>query len=266
MCYDISFTTRIELITDYLPGIVSDPQITFDFENSAHVLAQAHANYPVVVFEDGKYKLKTFEWGIIADYMNTPEKIKKNRSWMCNAQSEKVTGDTNSYWYRIRMQRCLIPVNGTFEHREIKGWKHKVPYYVKIRDRELFFLPGLYNYAPVPDLETGEVKGTFTIITRDANEVMRQIHNGGPNAYRMPLFLTKDLELRWLQPSLTDEALQDILSYELPSEMLEYWPVHTIRSPKLRPDGLDKTAPWKWPGLPEPGTDAPLKPEQQMLF
>ena len=30
-----------------------------------------------------------------ADYMNTPEKVKKGRKWMCNAQSEKVIGDKN---------------------------------------------------------------------------------------------------------------------------------------------------------------------------
>lgn len=34
-----------------------------------------------------------FEWGVIADYTDTPEKIKKGRQWLCNAQSEKVIDD-----------------------------------------------------------------------------------------------------------------------------------------------------------------------------
>src|SRR5215203_3462842 len=128
MCYDISFSTTIELITDYLPDIVIDPQITFDFEAGVHVLAQSYRKYPIIIFEDGKYKLKEFEWGVIADYMNTPEKIKAGRQWMCNAQSEKIIMDRKSFWHRIRRKRCLIPVTGTFEHREVKGWKNKIPY------------------------------------------------------------------------------------------------------------------------------------------
>ncbi len=79
MCYDISFSTTIETITDYLPDIEIDPQIGFDFNSAIHVLAQSYRKYPVIIQEDGKYKLKEFEWGVIADYMNTPEKIKTGR-------------------------------------------------------------------------------------------------------------------------------------------------------------------------------------------
>jgi putative SOS response-associated peptidase YedK len=82
---------------------------------------------------------------------------------MCNARSEKILNDDRSYWKRIRPQRCLIPVTGILEHREIKGWKNKVPYFIKIKDRPRFCIPRLYNYAP--DLQTGEVRATFTLIT-----------------------------------------------------------------------------------------------------
>jgi putative SOS response-associated peptidase YedK len=256
MCYDISFSTSIELITDYLPGIEIDPQITIDFDTSIHVLAQEHRKYPVIVSEDDRYKLKEFEWGIIADYMNTPEKIKKNRAWMCNAQSEKIIGDKNSYWNRIRKKRCLIPVTGFYEHREVKGWKNKVPYYIRLKGRELFCLPGLYEYSPLPDLETGELTGTFTLITKAANEVMRFIHNGGTNAFRMPLFLTHEQELKWLEHDLTDAQISEILDYEMPSEQLEYWPVYSIRTTKPRPDNKTKMEPYEWPRLPMLGKDA----------
>jgi putative SOS response-associated peptidase YedK len=203
---------------------------------------------------------------VIADYMDTPDKIKKSRQWMCNAQSEKIIRDKNSYWNRIKKQRCLIPVTGIFEHREINGWKNKVPYLIKIKNRELFCLPGLYSYAPVPDLETGEVKGTFTVVTRPANEVMRKIHNGGPNAHRMPLFLTKDLELEWLKPELHDKEIDEILNYELASEELDYWPVFSIRTLKDRPDNKTKIDPYAWPNLPVLGIEDGAAPIQSSLF
>ena len=57
MCYDISFSTRYELITDYVPGLVVDPQVSMDFDMNLHVMAQAFKKYPVIIFEDGQYKL-----------------------------------------------------------------------------------------------------------------------------------------------------------------------------------------------------------------
>ncbi len=69
-----SFSSNIELIADYLPGIVIDPQLNIDFDSLIHVQAQAFRKYPIVLLEDDQYKLKQFEWGVIADYMNTPEK------------------------------------------------------------------------------------------------------------------------------------------------------------------------------------------------
>jgi hypothetical protein len=93
---------------------------------------------------------------------------------------------------------------------------------------------------------------------------MKQIHNGGPNVFRMPMFLPKELELKWLQPGLTDEEIQEILDYEMPSEQLDYWTVFTIRSTKPRPDNQEKTAPYTWPNLPPLGVDEST--EQKNLF
>jgi putative SOS response-associated peptidase YedK len=249
MCYDISYKITLDSLEEYFGSIEADPQIEIDFERTIHVLAQAFSKYPVIISEDGNYKLRMFEWGVIADYMDTPEKVKKMRNSMCNARSEKIIEDKRSYWHRIRKKRCLIPVNGIFEHREIKGWKNKVPYYVELKERNIFCIPGLYHYSPIPDPETGEQKGTFTLVTRAANSVMEQIHNSGDQAFRMPLFLPKELELKWLEPGLTDTEIQAILDFEMPSENLSYKPVFTIRSTKPHPDNGSKRDMFDWPGL-----------------
>lgn len=264
MCYDISYRITLESIEDYFENIEIDTQLDIDFDVSIHVLAQAYKKHPVVIFEDGRYKLEAFEWGVIADYMDTPEKVKKIRSSMCNARSEKIIEDKRSVWHRLRRKRCLIPVNGIFEHREIKGWKNKVPYYVQLRDRPMFCLPGLYNYPNRPsNIETGEVFGTFTVVTRAANEVMRHIHNCGDNANRMPLFLPKDLESEWLDPTLNDEQIEEILEFEMPAEELIYAPVYSIRTTKPHPLGGLKTDPFEWPNLPQLGEDSQV---QNTLF
>jgi putative SOS response-associated peptidase YedK len=261
MCYDISFPVENETAWEYLPGTVVDPAVHYEYDTSLHVVAQSFLKKPVVYKEAGTYHMKAFEWGVIADYMNTPELVKKNRQWMCNAQSEKLL-DKKSYWYRIRKQRCIIPVRGFFEHREVKGVKNKIPYFIQIKNRPLFALIGLYNYSPIPDVETGEMKGTFTVITRGANSLMEQIHNGGPNAGRMPLMLPKELETKWLQEDISDEEIQQLLDYEMPSEDLVVHPVYTIRTTKERPDGKEKLNPFEWPGLPPLG----INDQQASLF
>ena len=256
MCYDISFATDYNLITQYVPGLNVDAGVRFDRDTSAHVVAQSFLKKPIIYRENGVNHMKEFEWGVIADFMRTPELIKKNRQWMCNAQSEKILGDKRSYWRRIRQNRCLIPIKGFFEHREIKGSKNKIPYFIQLKDRPVFALIGLYAYAPLPDVETGELKGTFTVITRKANSLMEQIHNGGPNAGRMPLLLPKELELKWLQEDLTDEEMEQLLGYEMPPAELSYHPVYTIRTTRPRPDGKEKFEPFDWPGLPPLGKDS----------
>jgi putative SOS response-associated peptidase YedK len=256
MCYDLSLTIEEAEIAIALNGIVPDPDLNFDPQAMLHVQAQSHRKYPVVIFEEGHYKVKGFEWGVIPEYMDTPEKIRKGRSGMCNARSEKIVDDRRSFWHRIRSQRCLIPASGIFEHREIKGWKNKVPYLIRLRNRPLFFIPGLYHYpATRANVETGEVTGTFTLITRQANPLMSQIHNGGENAGRMPLFLSRELELKWLSPGLDDHSMSEVMAYEMAGEELEYHPVYTIRTTKERPDRKGRLEAYQWPGLPPLGQD-----------
>ena len=257
MCIDITFYSALDLIDEFFPGIIHHGDVDWDENLGAHVMAMGHRRYPVIVANDNGYKRELFEWGIIAEYMNTPEKIRQYRKSMVNARSEKMLDDSRSFWHRIRHQRCLVPVTGFYEHREIQGWKNKIPYHIRLRDRKMFCLPGLYHYnsALPSDPETGEMRGMFTLVTRAANSLMKQIHNSGENAFRMPLLLPENLEKKWLQPDLSDAQLRELLDYEIPSEALEYWPVYSIRARQPRPDGKAKTAAFAYPELPPLGND-----------
>ena len=308
MCYDLSFKTSLQSIHDIFPGIIQDDQFQIHPDKSAHIVAHSFEEHPIIMRnrEDGLLHLKLMEWGCIPYYTKDESAFMKQRIMMLNARSERILGDTSSYWFKIRNRRCLIPVTGIFEHRKVAGITKKVPYFIFQKspnntnpsnphtqthttahthstsssnqetlsyansdlssqfqpspstDSNLqkqpspFFLPGLYSVAELPNLTTGELekRWTFTLITRAANSLMQQIHNDGENKWRMPLFLTDNLRNQWLEPELTTEALQSILNYELPATDLDCWPVYTIRSSKPRPDGLSKTEPFVWEGLP----------------
>ena len=221
----MSFFSNIKLIADYLN---LQPGEEISFEPTYHKVAQSFCPWPVVI-NDGGYKIKIFEWGLIADYMNTPEKIKDYRTSMANARSEKMIDDKRSVWHRLKKNRCLVFTTGFYEHRDI-GAKKKLPYFIKLKGQEIFCLAGLYNYSPIPDPETGEMTGTFSVITREANSLMKTIHNSGPNSGRMPLILDKERALKWLDPDLKEAEIKSIAEYEYPAEQLEAWPVNTIRT------------------------------------
>jgi putative SOS response-associated peptidase YedK len=243
MCYDISFNVSIELVTDYLADIVIDPQINIDYETVLHLEAQANLPFNIVVVYDGVKYLTPFNWGISA----------RGESFenVWNAQSERVL-EKSSYWYKIKHNRCLIPVTGVFEHRKIEGWKKKVPYHIWLKERKVFCVPGLYDE---PNKKSNGLY-TFALLTREANSLMRLIHNAGGDAFRMPLFLPKELELLWLKEDLNEQEMRTIFDYVMPPEEMEYDTVYTIRTTKERPDGKGKLEHYTWENLPPLGRDS----------
>ncbi|WP_343670742.1 SOS response-associated peptidase family protein [Chitinophaga sp.] len=269
MCYDVSFHTNIQLTLDVFPDLEDNRQLELNSDALIHVEGHALPLYYVINTRDRVPQLTNMEWGVTPLYVKDPKERKARRSGMINARSERILDDQKSYWYRIRNNRCLIPVSGIYEHRQITGWKNKVPYLVQLRETPLFFLPGLYQESTEVDTVTGELyqEGTYTLITRPANSLMAQIHNSGENKHRMPLFVHHEMAKQWIDPELSEAGVREVLNYEIPVEELSYSTVYTIRGGKLRPDHKEKDAHWEWPALPPLGNDTPLNAgAQQSLF
>ncbi len=108
-----------------------------------------------------------------------------------------------------------------------------------------FFIPGLYSVAELPDLKTGQVikRYTYTLITRNTNDLMRKTHNSGDNKYRTPLTLPCEMSMDFLGPGISPESYKTILNFEMPPEEMSAHAVFTIRSPKGRPDEKSKMEP-----------------------
>jgi len=250
------------MIREYFPYLLEHDNLQYDIGPMDHVQGVGvFASHPILYIprDETEIHLQLMEWGIIEHFRKVKPDM-KNRNFMLNARSERILNDPKVYWNKIQDKRCLIPVTGTYEHRGIQGWKKKVPYFIKPCDQTVFFLPGLYSRAELADVQTGEVIPTYTfsMITRAANEVMRNIHNDGENRWRMPLFLPLEMSKEFLSKDLSKERYAEILAYEMPSEDLQYFPVATIATAKLREDGLDKDAPYEWAKLPALGELNPM--------
>lgn len=254
MCCDISFTVNLSTLADYFPNLEFDEGVDLNTDASVHLNGHSFSAHPIVYRNrtDQQLHVHMMEWGCIPYYIQDEMQFVRQRASMLNARSERILNDPASYWFKIRERRCLIPVSGIYEHREIRGWSKKVPYYISIKEAPVFFLPGLYSVAELPDLDTGELikRFSFTMVTRAANNLMQQIHNSGNNAGRMPLFLPLNMAHEWLG-NLNEERYRQLLAYEMPNDALNYHTVFTIRGSKPHPQQKQKNEPYTWAKLPE---------------
>src|SRR6195952_1767511 len=151
MCYDISFTSKLKELSEYFPNLENSIQLDLDLE-SDNIIAHRYPVYPILRKHGAAVIYQPMEWGVIPFYVNDENKFIRQRATMLNARSERILDDVRSVWHKIKNRRCLIPVTGIFEHRGIVKWKHKVPYFVTLKDQNIFFLPALYSTANLPDL------------------------------------------------------------------------------------------------------------------
>jgi putative SOS response-associated peptidase YedK len=112
-------------------------------------------------------------------------------------------------------RRCIVPVDGFFEGRAIKGARAKQPYAIAMREGSPFGLAGLWENWRNPS--TGEWERTFAIIRVTSNTSVGQIHD------RMPAILEPASYDRWL--SLEPDPLELLITY--PSEPMRMWPIST---------------------------------------
>lgn len=111
--------------------------------------------------------------------------------------------------------RCLIPCDGFYEWKVV-GEKAKQPMFIQLRGRRPFALAGLWERWTPPE---GEPLHSCTILTIEANEFMKPIHD------RMPVIVPGDLWRVWLDPAVTQ--VQDVANVLRPiaPDALEAHPV-----------------------------------------
>jgi putative SOS response-associated peptidase YedK len=98
-----------------------------------------------------------------------------------------------------------------------------------LKERAHFALAGLWEEWK--DKESGEMLRTFSIVTTEANDLLKRIHNKtGAEGSRMPVILTEEEEDAWLAPvnNAGDEAAIQALIRPYPPEAMDAHPVRTL--------------------------------------
>jgi len=229
MCVDIGYKSMLgpDGLPRYIPGIkINREQVEGD-KDRPHIAGHTNTNCWVLVEGGDHIFVSDFGWGITPGF--------KTPTPLYNARSEKIL-ERGSFWNSLNVNRCLVIADGVYEHQQRVGVKKKVPYYIKQKSGAPFLIPAVFD----------ENSRRFSIITRSANGVFKEIHNAGPNKHRMPLLCPMSLALEWIRKDLSDIGLLHILSFLLPDDLLSYHTVYSIRSNTERPDGLKENDFFNW--------------------
>ncbi|MNB76068.1 putative SOS response-associated peptidase YedK [compost metagenome] len=183
MCGRYTITVTLdELMLRYF--IEGSPLINYSPKYNAAPVQQI----PAVIHDGRRNRLGELRWGLV------PSWAKDDRigSKMINARAETLL-EKPAFKGLIPSRRCIIPVDGFYEWKQLQGGKQ--PMRITLRDRSIFSLAGLYDIRVDAD---GNRLSTCTIITTEANSLMADIHN------RMPVILSPEAEAFWLDRSNKD--------------------------------------------------------------
>jgi len=191
-----------------------------EFDPINHTSAFEHPTVPILTSAQSD-QFQGMRWGLIPSWIKTEKDANEISIKTLNARADSIT-EKPSFRQVVKTNRCIIPVTGFFEWQHID--KKKIPWFIKLKNEDLFSLAGLWSEWVNP--QTGELLKTFTIITTDANDLMAKIHN---TKKRMPAILTRDSEHSWLDNNLSIEQYPTIIK-PLNNELLEAYTISPLIS------------------------------------
>lgn len=140
---------------------------------------------------------------------------------MINARAETLPVKP-AFRVALRKRRCLVVADSFYEWGQRRGAKQ--PFRIVLKSREAFGFAGLWDAWTSPE---GETIRRCTIITTEANELLKPIHD------RMPVILAREAEAFWLVPTIQGPAklLTPLKPY--PAKEMEFYPVsRVVNSPQ----------------------------------
>lgn len=172
--------------------------------------------------ESGRRELAMYKWGLIPHWARGP----MIGSRMINARAETAS-EKPAFRTAMKRQRCLVPCTGFYEWKVLDSAAKKPakqPYYIHRRDEGVFAFAGLWDRWRSPE---GEEIGSFTILTTEPNELMRELHD------RMPVIIPRQAYGVWLDNQLLDTERLAFLLRPFPDGELVAHPVsNRMNNPK----------------------------------
>ena len=170
-------------------------------------------------------EVSLFKWGLVPHWAKDESIGNK----LINARAETLQ-EKPSFRDAFRSRRCIVPASGFYEwQKTAKGAKQ--PFYFYLKEKEVFGFAGLWEEWL--DKQTGELTETCTIITTEANEVLKPIHD------RMPVILKNGDYDFWLDEKAKDTSkLQNLLVPYSAKEMDSHTVSRNVNNPSANSEEL----------------------------
>ena len=159
---------------------------------------------------NGERVAHLLRWGLMPSWSKDESIATK----LINARGETVA-EKPSFRAAYKSRRCVVPASAFYEWQRIQSGKQ--PYLIHPVGYDLFGFAGLWERWTRQDAEPLD---TFTVITTDANETMRPVHD------RMPVILAQEDVAVWMAKDSDPGLLQRLLR-PCPSERIGMYPVST---------------------------------------
>ena len=198
----------------------------WNFSAKFNVAAQQYV--PAIRWHEGESEAIMMRWGFIPSWAEG--------KWVgappaCADIDEIQSSPTfKASW--LNSQRCIVPVAG-FYAWQLTQAKYRQPYFVRLRDRSVFGLAGIWDRSVGED---DDVIESCSLIRLQANDLLTGIVNA---EYRMPAILRRKDYQSWLRGTPV-EAKAVLLPYK--PNWMEAYPV----SPRINstaPDDPDLIRP-----------------------
>ncbi|HMS64558.1 MAG TPA: SOS response-associated peptidase family protein [Ignavibacteria bacterium] len=137
---------------------------------------------PLIAYNGGELILTEMKWGIQFD----PE---KKTPLIFNSRDDTIS--TKPFWKKLfDRNRILIPMTGFYEWKDV-GKKKKLKIKINLKNRKIFFVPGLYwrNKNGINE---------FSLVTTSPSKFLQEIHN------RMPVILDDKIVMNYFTDSLEE--------------------------------------------------------------
>jgi putative SOS response-associated peptidase YedK len=179
MCGRYNLRSRLNLLLNQFAAELVDGiewESRYNIPPTASVLAVRQG--------ENRRELVRMRWGLIPFWA----KDAKIAYSTINARADTVATKP-AFRSAFKKRRCLIPADGYYEW--LKEGKEKQPFLYEVDGGKTFAFAGLWEWWGGPDGANAPVE-SCTIITTDANELAREVHD------RMPVILDAADYAAWL--------------------------------------------------------------------
>ncbi len=223
MCYNIAYLEKkLKKLADRYKEVIPENIKINERELPLYYFVSGFSNPALPVINNNGVLL--LDWGLIPFWIKSEKEAAMIKNKTLNAKGETLF-EKPSFKAAVKYRRCLLPVSGFFEWREVK--KIKYPYFIKHTGETIFSLGCIHDEWT--NKETGEVKQTFSIITTEANPLMAKIHN---RKKRMPLIIPRSKEKEWINPRLEETQIKRLINPIHESNLEAYTVSRTLNNPK----------------------------------